>query len=182
MGMTPLEGLVMGTRPGDVDAGAILYMMRAEGIGVAEMDTMLNKQSGLLGLSELSNDCRELEAAAEKGHVGAKLALNVFAHRLARCIGGLAMGLRRLDVVVFTGGIGENSARLRAMTLARLRAFGMVLDGPANERMIRGTGGVITAAGTTPRAAVIATNEEWMIACDTAELARLADGDTVEAP
>jgi len=182
MGMTPLEGLVMGTRPGDIDAGAVLHMMRAEGLDVAAMDTMLNKKSGLLGLSELSNDCRELEAAAEHGHVGAKLALNVFAHRLARCIGGLAMGLRRLDMVVFTGGIGENSSRIRAMTLARLRALGMVLDSPANERMIRGAGGVITTAGTTPRATVIATNEEWMIACDTAELARLANGDTVETP
>ncbi len=181
MGMTPLEGLVMGTRTGDIDAGAVMYMMRAEGLGVDEMDTMLNKHSGLLGLSELSNDCRELEAAAADGHAGAKLALEVFAHRLARTIGALAMGLRRLDVVVFTGGIGENSSRVREMTLARLRPFGMALDSAANERMIRGAGGVITVAGATPCAAVVATNEEWMIACDTAEVARRAAGTLVEA-
>jgi len=180
MGMTPLEGLVMGTRPGDIDAGAVLHMMRAEGLGVAEMDTMLNKQSGLLGLSELSNDCREVEAAAAEGHVGAKLALEVFAHRLARYVGALAMSLRRLDAVVFTGGIGENSPQVRAMTLARLRPFGMTLDAAANERMIRGAGGVITVAGTGPCAAVVATNEEWMIACDTAELARGASGSLVK--
>jgi acetate kinase len=176
MGMTPLEGLVMGTRCGDIDAGAVLHMMRAEDIDVAGMDAMLNKQSGLIGLSELSNDCRELEAAAAKGHAGAKLALDVFAHRLARCIGGLAMALRRLDAVVFTGGIGENSVRIRAMTLARLRPLGLTLDEAANERMTRGPEGVISVAGAKPLAAVIATNEEWMIACDTAELARRAAG------
>ena len=167
-------------RPGDLDAGAVLHMMRAEGLGVVEMDALLNKQSGLLGLSELSNDCRELEAAAADGHVGATLALAVFAHRLARYIGALAMSLRRLDVVVFTGGIGENSPLLRAMTLARLRPFGMTLDTAANERMIRGAGGVITVAGAGPCAAVVATNEEWMIACDTAELARAAGGNQGE--
>ena len=85
------------------------------------MDALLNMKSGLLGLSELSNDCRELEAAAERGHKGAQVALAVFAHRLARHIGGLAMVLRRLDAVLFTGGIGENSVRVRAMTVARLR-------------------------------------------------------------
>jgi acetate kinase len=174
MGMTPLEGLVMGTRSGDIDAGALLHLMRTMGLGPAEMDTLLNKESGLLGLSELSNDCRELEAAATDGHAGAKLALEVFAHRLARYIGALAMSLRRLDAVVFTGGIGENSPRVRAMTLARLQPLGLVLDAAANDRMIRGASGAITVADTTPRAVVVATNEEWMIACDTAELAHQA--------
>jgi acetate kinase len=181
MGMTPLEGLVMGTRSGDVDAGAVLHIMRTLGFGAAEMDALLNRRSGLLGLSELSNDCRELEAAAERGHAGAQLALEVFAHRLARYIGGLAMGLRRLDAVVFTGGIGENSARVRAMTLARLRPFGFELDVPANACMTGGAGGVISALGTTPRAVVVPANEEWMIACDTARLARQQAGVLVEA-
>jgi acetate kinase len=180
MGMTPLEGLVMGTRCGDIDAGAVLHMMRIGGFTVAEMDELLNRRSGLLGLSELSNDCRELEAAAELGHAGAQLALEVFAHRLARCIGGLAMGLRRLDAVVFTGGIGENSARVRAMTLARLRPFGFALDAPANTYMMGGAGGIISAPGVTPRAVVVATNEEWMIACDTARVARQEAGALVE--
>lgn len=171
MGLTPLEGLVMGTRSGDIDAGAVLHLMRTAGYDTVGMDALLNKQSGLLGLSELSNDCRELESAAAAGHAGAKLALEVFAHRLARYIGGLAMSLRRLDAVVFTGGIGENSPLVRAMTVARLRPLGLVLDEAANERFIRGADGVITTAGSTPCAAVIATNEEWMIARDTAELA-----------
>jgi acetate kinase len=171
MGMTPLEGLVMGTRSGDIDAGAVLHIMRCNGLGPDEIDALLNKKSGLLGLSELSNDCRELEAAAERGHQGAHIALDVFAHRLARHIGGLAMALRRLDAVVFTGGIGENSVRMRAMTLARLRPLGIALDAAANAVMTGGAGGVISVPGTTPCAAVVATNEEWMIACDTAELA-----------
>ena len=171
MGMTPLEGLVMGTRSGDIDAGAVLHIMRSQNLCADEMDTLLNKKSGLLGLSELSNDCRELEAAAEAGHHGAKIALEVFAHRLARHIGGLAMALRRLDAVVFTGGIGENSVRVRAMTLARLRPLGIQLDAAANAVMTGGRCGVISAAGPGPCAAVVATDEEWMIACDAAEVA-----------
>jgi acetate kinase len=180
MGMTPLEGLVMGTRSGDIDAGAVLHIMRTAGYDAAEMEALLNRRSGLLGISGLSNDCRELQAAAERGHAGAQLALEVFAHRLARYIGGLAMSLRRFDAVVFTGGIGENSARLRAMTMARLRPFGFALDAPANAHMTGGTGGVISAPDATPRAVVVATNEEWMIACDTARLARQATGALVE--
>ena len=172
MGMTPLEGLVMGTRCGDIDAGAVLQLMRTCGLDLDAMDALLNKQSGLLGVSGLSNDCRELEAAAERGHAGAQLALDIFAHRLARHIGGLAMALRRLDAVLFTGGIGENSARLRAMTLSRLRPLGLMPDAAVNAGMTGGAEGVITVSNATPRAAVIATNEEWMIACDTAELAR----------
>jgi len=179
MGMTPLEGLVMGTRSGDIDAGAVLHLMRTAGLSTAEMDSLLNRQSGMLGLSELSNDCRELEAAAEQGHAGAQLALEVFAHRLARHVGGLAMALRRLDAIVFTGGIGENSARMRAMTLARLRPLGLTFDPVANARMTGGAGGIISVRGTVPRAAVVATNEEWMIACETARLAR-QEADTVE--
>ncbi len=177
MGMTPLEGLVMGTRCGDIDAGAVLHIMRALGLDPSAMDTLLNKKSGLLGLSELSNDCRELEAAAEAGHKGAHIALDVFAHRLARHIGGLTMALRRLDAVAFTGGIGENSVRMRAMTLARLHPLGLVLDAAANALMTGGAAGLISGPGSTPRAAVVPTNEEWMIACDTAALA----GQTVGA-
>ena len=174
MGMTPLEGLVMGTRSGDVDVGAILHLMREADLDADQMDVMLNKRSGLLGISELSNDCRELEAAAEYGHAGARLALDVFVHRLARHIGGLSTALRRLDAVVFTGGIGENSVRVRAMTITRLRSLGLHLDPAANACMTGGACGVISTPDATPCAAVVATNEEWMIACDTAELARQA--------
>ena len=172
MGMTPLEGLVMGTRSGDIDPGALFYLARRTGWNWDDVDTLLNTRSGLLGLSELSNDCRELEAAASTGHAGAQAALEVFVHRLARHIGGLAMSLRRLDAVVFTGGIGENSARIRSMTLRRLKPLGLSLDEEANLRMVGGTAGIISA-DNRPAAAVISTNEEWMIARDTAELAGL---------
>jgi acetate kinase len=180
MGMTPLEGLVMGTRCGDIDAGAVLHIMRSHGLDPDQMDALLNKKSGLLGLSELSNDCRELEAAAKRGDQGAEIALDVFAHRLAHHIGGLAMALRRLDALVFTGGIGENSVRVRAMTLARLRPLGLELDSAANALITGGAAGVISPVGATPRAAVVATNEEWMIACDTATLAGHATGNLLE--
>ena len=164
MGLTPLGGLVMGTRSGDIDPGAVLHLMRTAGYDAGRHGSMLDKQSGLLGLSELVQRCRELETAAADGHAGARLALDVFATDGAPHIGGLAMALRRLDAVVFTGGIGENSSLVRAMTLARLQPFGMKLDVAANERMIRGAGGVMTAPGATPCAAVIPTNEEWLIA------------------
>jgi acetate kinase len=172
MGMTPLEGLVMGTRSGDIDPGALVYLARRTGWNWDEMDELLNKRSGLLGLSELSNDCRELEMAANRGHTGAQIALEVFVHRLARHLGGLAMALPRLDALVFTGGIGENSVRVRAMTVRRLKPLGLMLDEDANSRMVGGTGGVISA-GDKPFVAVVNTNEEWMIARDTAELAGL---------
>ena len=174
MGLTPLEGLVMGTRSGDIDAGAIFHIARSTGATLDEIDTMLNRKSGLLGLSGLSNDCRTLEAAAENGHEGARLALDVFVHRLARYIGALAMSVPRLDAVVFTGGIGENSALVRARALARLGPLGLSLDADRNAGMVGGRNGIISA-GRTPVAAVIATNEEWLIASDTIAVARPHD-------
>lgn len=170
MGMTPLEGLVMGTRSGDVDAGALMFLAHRQGLDGDEMDTLLNKQSGLLGLSELSNDCRVLEEAARNGHSGAALALKVFAHRLARHIGGLAMALPRLDAVVFTGGIGENSVAMRSMTLDRLHPLGLYEEPDANRSMTGGRAGLISRSDA-PAAMVIPTNEEWMIARDTETLA-----------
>jgi acetate kinase len=173
MGLTPVEGLVMGTRCGDVDAGALLYIARSIGLDLDGVDQLVNKQSGLLGLSELSNDCRTLEAAAARGHEGAIEALEVFCHRLARTIGALAMSLRRLDAVIFTGGIGENSPAVRAATIARLEAFGATLDAEANGRMIHGQCGLISRAAG-PRIAVVPTNEEWVIAAETRALAGLS--------
>lgn len=173
MGMTPLAGLVMGTRSGDVDPGALSYLGRRNHWTWDDMDRVLNEESGLLGLSGLSNDCRELEAAARTGHEGARLALDVFAYHLARAIGGLAASPRRLDAVVFTGGIGENSARVRELAIRRLGVFGIVLDETANQRDTRSGAGIIST-GHGPVALVVNTNEEWMIARDTARLAREA--------
>lgn len=171
MGLTPLEGLVMGTRSGDVDPGALVYLANRAKLSIDDIDNVLNRKSGLLGLSELSNDCRTLEQEAAKGHEGARIALEVFAHRLARLIGGLAMSLDRLDAIAFTGGIGENSSLVRAMTVERLKPFGIVLDKTANDKFIRGASGVISGP-TGPKVIVVATNEELMIARDTAAIAR----------
>ncbi len=172
MGLTPLEGLVMGTRSGDIDPGVLFYLAEQTGMGLKDLDAMLNRKSGLLGVSELSNDCRTLEEEAEKGHEGARLALALFAHRLARLAAGLAMSLDRFDAMIFTGGIGENSPTLRRMTLERMKPFGFILDEAANTKCFRGVEGIITTAG--PKALVLGTNEELMIAKDTAELARAA--------
>ncbi len=172
MGLTPLEGLVMGTRSGDVDFGALCYIAQHTGLDLAGLDSMLNKESGLLGLSELSNDCRTLEAAAAEGHQGAAEAIAVFTHRLARHIGGLAMSLSRLDAVVFTGGIGENSSLIRKLTIARLGVLGIDLDPVANDQMKGGKSGFVSRS-RQPAAIVIPTDEEWMIACDTIALAEI---------
>jgi acetate kinase len=170
MGMTPLEGLIMGTRSGDIDPAAVTYIARREKLDLDGIDHLLNKESGLLGISGLSSDCRALEEAAHDGHKEAQLALDMFAHRLARLVGGLATSLDKLDAIVFTGGIGENSVLLRQMALKNLQIFGFKLDDEANKRATRGQGGVITKEGG-PIALVTNTNEEWMIARDTARLA-----------
>jgi acetate kinase len=174
MGLTPLEGLVMGTRSGDLDVGAAAHIGRLADLDLAGVETLLNRRSGLLGLSELSSDCRTLELAAASGHAGAKLALDVFVHRLARCIGGLATSLNRLDAVVFTGGIGENSALVRAMTLRHLSIFGFALEATANQQISGGACGRIDSGAGT-QAWVIATDEEGLIARDAARLAGLRE-------
>ena len=122
----------MGTRSGDVDFGALAHVARRRGMDVTELEHMLNRDSGLLGLSELSSDCRELEAAAAAGHDGARTALAVFAHSIARHVGGLAMSLPRVDALVFTGGIGENSVKVRSDVVSRLKALGLLEDKTAN--------------------------------------------------
>lgn len=170
MGMTPLEGLVMGTRSGDLDFGAAAKIARIEDADFAAMESLLNKKSGLLGLSELSSDCRDLEAAASEGHEGAQLALEVFVHRLARYIGGLATSLPRFDALIFTGGIGENSVRIRKMTLEHLKVFGFVLDEAANKAAVGGKSGRIDS-GSGPQAWVVPTDEEGTIARESTEIA-----------
>lgn len=172
MGLTPLEGLVMGTRSGDVDPGLHDYIARQAGLTLTQVTNALNKESGLLGLSGLTNDMRELEEAAAKGHTGAKLAVDIFVYRLAKMIAALAVPLGRVDALVFTGGIGENSASIRAATLERLKLLGFQVDAEANAQAVRGQGGLITLAGSTP-ALVVNTNEELMIARDTLKIVEL---------
>lgn len=172
MGMTPLEGLVMGTRSGDVDFGALAHIAANTGKDVKDLEAMVNKESGLLGISELSSDLRTLQQALEEGHAGAKLAIDVFVHRLARHIGGHATSLKRLDAIIFTGGIGENSALIRELTLKHLAVFGFELDEDKNNHC-KADPMCVISKGDGPIAAVIPTNEEKMIALDTIRLSKL---------
>ncbi|TAD84027.1 MAG: acetate kinase [Bacteroidetes bacterium] len=166
MGFTPLEGLVMGTRSGDVDAGLLPYLATSLQMSTNEVIGLLNTKSGLLGLSGLSNDMRTLSEAASSGNAGAALAIEVFVFRLAKAIGALAISLPRLDALVFTGGIGENSVMVRSKTLARLSILGFEEDATQNALCIRGRSGTISSAASTT-ALVANTNEELMIATDT---------------
>ncbi|QJQ98395.1 acetate/propionate family kinase [Halomonas sp. PGE1] len=171
MGLTPLEGLVMGTRSGDVDPGLHAHLARELGWSLERINDVLNRGSGLLGLSGLSNDMRELEAAAEAGHAGAALAVEVFCYRIAKSLAALSCALPRLDGIVFTGGIGENSPRVREQVVALLPHFGLALDPEANRETIRGHEGRIDApAPNRPALWVIPTDEEGRIADETRQL------------
>ncbi|MBK7973946.1 MAG: acetate/propionate family kinase [Deltaproteobacteria bacterium] len=171
MGMTPLEGLVMGTRTGDLDPAIPLMLARDGGLGAAELDELLNKRSGLLGLSGLTSDFRDLEKAALEGNVRAKLAIDVFVHRLRKYVGGYAAVLGGIDALVLSGGIGEHSARVRQALCETLVYMGVVLDEERNASAdARAEGGVVDVAAphAPTRVLVVATNEELMIARDTA--------------
>ena len=166
MGLTPLEGLVMGTRSGDVDPGLHAHLHRQLGWSLEQIDDVLNKQSGLLGLSGLTNDMREVEEAAEKGHEGALLALNVFCYRIAKSLAALSCALPRLDGVIFTGGIGENSPTVRRQVIGLLPHF--ALNEESNAAMIRGKEGKLDIENHTgPEVWVIPTDEEGRIAMET---------------
>ena len=169
MGLTPLEGLVMGTRSGDVDPGLHDFIARQAGLSLSEVTAALNRESGLLGLSGLSNDMRELEEAAARGHAGARLAVEAFVYRLAKQMAGMAVALGRVDALVFTGGIGENSAAVRGAVLTRLGVLGAAVDPALNARAVRGESGRISPEGTLP-ALVVNTNEELMIARQTQDV------------
>ena len=169
MGLTPLEGLVMGTRSGDVDPGLFGYMAGQTGQSAEELTDALNERSGLLGLSGVSNDMRTVQDAAARGDERARLALEVFVHRLAKAIAGLVTSLERLDAVVFTGGIGEQSAVVRSLVLARLGFLGLAEDPEANAAHGRATSGRISRPAPV-QALVVPTDEELMIARDTARL------------
>ena len=175
MGMTPLEGLVMGTRCGDLDFGAAVYIARCTGQTIESLYKMVNSEAGLFGLSGLSSDCRTLQEARSHGDPRATLAIDVMVHRLARHLGAHLASLHRFDALIFTGGIGENSALVRELTAERLAIFGVQLDTARNAQMVAGREGIISLPGS-PLVAVIATNEERMIAEDAAALAPLLEG------
>ena len=164
MGLTPLAGLVMGTRCGNIDAAAVLAIMEAEHLTPEQADTLLNKKSGLLALTG-SSDCRDICAKADKGDKMAELALEMLAYRVALYIGGYNTIVGGADAIVLTGGIGENSSEVRARILARLGALGIKLDKTANK--VRGELKVISTKDSKIPVVVIPTNEELMIARDT---------------
>ncbi|MGQ4877694.1 acetate/propionate family kinase [Billgrantia sp. LNSP4103-1] len=165
MGLTPLEGVAMGTRSGDVDPGLHAHLSRQLGWPLERIDEVLNRESGLLGLSGLTNDMRELEAAAAEDHAGAILAIEVFCYRIAKSLAALTCALPRLDGLVFTGGIGENSAEVRERVIALLPHFGLQLNRTVNSETIRGREGRIDAGGR--QLWVIPTDEEGQIATET---------------
>lgn len=167
MGLTPLDGLVMGTRPGDLDPGLAAHLARVGGLTLPEFDHALNKESGLKGLAG-NSDFREVMALREAGDEAAQLAFDVVVHRLVRHLGALALSLGRLDAVTFTAGIGENNAELRAAVLERAGLLGIELDRDANAGARGETR--ISTADSAVAAFVVPTNEEWEIALEATRL------------
>lgn len=174
MGLTPLEGLVMGTRSGDVDPGLVLHLQTQLGMTAKDVDTLLNRESGLKGLSGLSNDMRELVAAAEEGHPRAILAVQVFCYRLKKYIGAYTAALGGLDALVFTGGIGEHSGWIRSRACQGLAHMGIAIDEERNQaaRPEVGSAADIGAEDAAVRVLVVPTDEEGMIARETETVLR----------
>lgn len=164
MGFTPLEGLMMGTRSGSVDPGILIYLMRRDGLTANGLDEMLNKKSGLLGISGISGDMREILAAMTAGNEKAKLAFDIYAHRLIYHIGALAAVLGGLDGLVFTAGVGENCAELRARACEKLTFLGLELDPKKNAQAFSGQDRDIATAESCVRLLIVRAQEEWAIA------------------
>jgi len=168
MGLTPLEGLVMGTRSGDIDPAIIEFVAAKEGLTSQEVETLLNKQAGLLGISGLTHDMRELlDEARESDDRRAKLAIEIFCYRARKYIGAYLAAMNGADAIIFAGGIGENSAEVRAQICDGLGWLGLELDAERNKQMIAGREGVISKDTSRLHAYVIPTNEELLIARDT---------------
>ncbi len=171
MGFTPLEGLVMGTRSGDVDPAIVEFIGAKEGLTAHEVETLLNKESGLLGLSGLTSDMRELLAEAdETGDRRARLAIDIFCYRASKYIGSYLAAMNGADAIAFTGGIGENSARIRELICERLSWFGVKVESELNEKFRDGLEGPISSNESRVKVYVIPTNEELLIARDTVRL------------
>ena len=173
MGMTPLEGLMMGTRSGDVDFGAMSWVASQTNQSLGDLERVVNKESGLLGISGLSSDLRVLEKAWHEGHERAQLAIKTFVHRIARHIAGHAASLRRLDGIIFTGGIGENSSLIRRLVMEHLAVLGVEIDTEMNNRSNSCGERIVSSENARVICAVIPTNEEKMIALDAIHLGKV---------
>ena len=181
MGMTPLEGLVMGTRSGDVDPGVLLHLMRAEGMGLDELDLLLNRESGLAGLSRLGNDMRDIETQAEEGNEDCRLAIQVFCHRIRKYIGAYAAVMGGVDAIVFTAGIGQNSAVVRHRVAQRLEFLGARLDEERNRESSVTRDNPVAEISTTHsrvRLLVAQTDESWSIAIQANDLCQRLGAET----
>ena len=170
MGLTPTEGLMMGTRVGDVDPGAIVYMMECEGLDAAGVSKLINKRSGVAGVTEISSDMRDIEAAVENGNERAKLALDMYEYRILKYIGAYTAVLGGVDVIVFTGGVGENQIGTRERICKKLEYMGVTFNAEANKT--RGEEIEISGADSKVHVVVIPTDEEMMIAEDTAAIVK----------
>ena len=168
MGLTPLEGLMMGTRAGDMDLGAATYIMEKENLTTAEFSNLMNKKSGLMGVSGVSSDARDIENAVQQGNQRADLARRMFIYRVKKYIGAYAAAMNGVDVIVFTGGIGENDAYVRAEVTKGLTYLGVDFDESKNK--VRGEEAILTTPESKVKVCIIPTDEEWMIASDTQEL------------
>lgn len=169
LGLTPLEGLVMGTRSGDIDPAIVTFLMDNKGYTTSQMDDILNKKSGVLGISGLSSDFRDLEDAADEGNERAKLALDMFVQRARKYVGAYMIELGRVDAISFAGGIGENSDIMRQRILDNLEGFGIEIDDSKNNGL-RGKDALISTEGSKTKVYVVPTNEELMIALETVEV------------
>ncbi len=169
MGFTPLEGLVMGTRAGDLDLGAVTYIMDKELIGTRSASVLFNKHSGMLGLTGISSDMREIESAAAEGHEAAQLGLQIYDYRIKKYIGSYAAAMGGVDVLIFTGGIGENGDSTRAGVCEGLEFIGVEVD-PKINKGLRGKEQVISPEGNNVKVMVVPTDEELVIAKDTKEI------------
>lgn len=168
MGLTPTEGLMMGTRVGDVDPGALTYLMLKHNLTAEQLQKIINKESGMAGVTEISSDMREIEAAVNAGDERAKLGLDMYELRITKYIGAYAAEMGGVDIIVFTGGVGENQTGLRASVCAPLGFMGVEIDPEANK--VRGEEAVISTPSSRVKVCVIPTDEELMIARDTEAL------------
>jgi acetate kinase len=173
MGFTPIEGLMMGTRSGDVDLGVVTFLMEKETIGSASVSTLFNKHSGVLGISGLSSDMRDIENAITNGNERAKLALEMYEYRIKKYIGSYIAALNGVDVIVFTGGVGENQTGTRQKVCENLSFMGVKIDKELNASS-RGKEVLLSTPDSTVKVVVIPTDEEFMIASDTLEIVNQA--------
>ena len=169
MGLTPLEGLMMGTRSGDIDGGAVTFIMEKEGLNATGISNLLNKKSGLAGISCISSDMREVASAAKEGNKRAQLALDMYFYRIKKYIGAYAAAMGGVDVILFTGGVGENQADCREIACSGLEYMGVKIDHDVNNAT-RGEEAIISTADSKVKVVIIPTDEELMIASDTMDL------------